>query len=137
MSSAYFKQEKRGKQNELNSYQRRKRQLETIRSAFQGSFDDYADTITAKSNKVKQSLEEGIKIVGGSVASENIFKREAGADDGNLSQSRNYIDAEIRDVESQILGLERKIKNLDTRIASEKQKEDEERKKALQTAFHR
>lgn len=134
-NSSYFKQEKKGKENELNSYRRRKQQLEAIQNTFQNSFYSYADSITAKGEKVKQFLEEGIKTTGGSVELGNIFKRETGTNEGSLNQARFCIKEEIRCVQEKIADTEEQIRDLDARMRSEKAKEDEERRKALQMAL--
>ena len=130
--SSILKNQKNEIGKKLRNYRTRKSQLETIRNNLNSSFEGCAWNITNFCNRVKEGISLGIVMEGGNVTPENLFKNEEGISDYNISQARNYLNAEINSVESKISDLEREMTNLNFRIHAAEEQEREELRKQLE-----
>lgn len=132
--SSILKNRQQDSERRLREYRRRKSQLEDIRNTLNSSFEDCAWDISNYCRNVNQNVNAGIRLEGGSADSENLFRREEGIGDYNMSQSRNYVVAEINSVDNKISDLEREIARLGSSILSAERKEKEELRKRLERA---
>lgn len=136
MSSAYYISLKRSRQRELDSYRRRRNQLETIRTNITGQFEDNAGDLNREYRNVRESTRYGIRIGTGNFGGCGPVwtATEYGYGDSNLSQSGNSIVSELNRVNEKIAELEQEISKLNMQISQENQREEAERKKALEAS---
>lgn len=136
MSSFYFNNLKWSKQRELESYKRRKSQLETIRNNISGDFEDNAWGLNQEFRNVRQCSRYGIRIGTGSFEGSGTVwtAAEYGCGDSNLSQAENNVISEINRVDEKIAELEQEISRLNVQISQARQREEAERKKALEAS---
>ena len=128
MSSAYYRAICREKERELRNYNHRKNELMKICGNY-GAFDADALRLDKHSKTAADGMRYGILISGGSENPDMLFgMRDGGSGSGELSVSRDYVNAEIRRVEQIILELHDEISNLQRMIQQEEQREQEEQR---------
>lgn len=124
--SLVLKYQKRDVENEISRYRLRKNQLDDICRNLNCNFEDCAIDISNHCNNVNRSVSSGIRLERGSTSTENLFRREEGIGDYNLSQSKNYIVSEINSVNNKIADLERESARLGKSIRTAEIREREE-----------
>lgn len=133
MSSLYLKSVKKGKENELRSYKRRRDQLTVIYSNITNCFNDNASDINRRCREAGNAILQGIQIQSGGGNRADVLWRsqEDGSYDSMLLQSLECISAEIRSVNLHIENLQREISRLDIQITDELQKERKQKEEKL------
>lgn len=123
MSSQYYKRLLSSVNISLSGYRKRKSQLETIRDNY-SLFDSYANDLNGYCDSCSINSSMGIVITGGSNDTSSVIgAKDEGAGDDNLSSSKEYIKAEIRNVNSKIEELERSSNYYNSKIRQEEQRE--------------
>lgn len=126
MSSAYYRKMLRDREKELSNYKKRKNALQGILNSYR-AFDADASDLNRYCRNAADGMRYGIKTSGGGVDPDRLWGSiDRGTGDGNVSESRNYVNAEMLRVDRKIQELNAEIERLRALIRREEQREREE-----------